>query len=119
MDAKDGYFTRHMEAMTAEDLHSKYAIAAELGFRDMLIDFLAERTREVEGLLVGLLKAHDLHKLAEARSEAGVPTMEGVLFNMLYSIAEAKARDFAGLPSAKEIDDMIAEQIEADNTVDA
>lgn len=34
------YYTRHIDAMTGEGLHSKSAIAAELAVRDRQIDFL-------------------------------------------------------------------------------
>lgn len=37
MDSKGGHYCRHISAMTREDLHSKSDIAAELGFRDMVI----------------------------------------------------------------------------------
>lgn len=38
--AQGKYFLRHMDAMTAEGLHSKAAIAEELAHRDILIDQL-------------------------------------------------------------------------------
>jgi len=37
------YFITHMEAMTAEGLHDKADIAAELAHRDMLIDSLTAK----------------------------------------------------------------------------
>lgn len=37
MDSKGGHYCRHISAMTREGLHSKSDIAAELGFRDMVI----------------------------------------------------------------------------------
>lgn len=37
MDSKGGHYCRHISAMTGEGLHSKSDIAAELGFRDMII----------------------------------------------------------------------------------
>ena len=37
MDAKGAYYFRHVRAMTAENLHDKSDIAAELGWRDMQI----------------------------------------------------------------------------------
>lgn len=37
------YFSRHMDAMTSEDLHDKAAIAAELAFRDQQIAALQVR----------------------------------------------------------------------------
>lgn len=36
------YYTDHVDAMTAEGLHSKSDISAELAHRDMLIDKLAD-----------------------------------------------------------------------------
>lgn len=40
LDKAGGYFMRHMEAMTVEDLRGKFEIAAELAWRDMRIDQL-------------------------------------------------------------------------------
>ena len=40
LDAAGGYYFRHVNAMTEERLHSKADIAAELGYRDMVIDDL-------------------------------------------------------------------------------
>lgn len=40
MDAAGSYYSNHVSAMTAEGLHSKSDIAAELGYRDMMIDEL-------------------------------------------------------------------------------
>ena len=40
LDAAGGYYIRHVSAMTGEKLHAKSDIAAELGYRDMLIDDL-------------------------------------------------------------------------------
>lgn len=37
-----GYYTEHVHAMTAEELHCKSDIAAELGWRDREIDRLTE-----------------------------------------------------------------------------
>jgi hypothetical protein len=43
LDQAGGYYMRHVMAMTAEGLHAKSDIAAELAFRDAEID---RRTRE-------------------------------------------------------------------------
>lgn len=51
IEALDDYYTRHVSAMTAEALHSKSAIAAELGFRDAELDRFRARIAEVEGAL--------------------------------------------------------------------
>ena len=40
LDRAGGYYTRHLNAMTAESLHSKADIAAELAWRDAEIDRL-------------------------------------------------------------------------------
>lgn len=40
LDAAGGYYFRHVNAMTGEKLHSKADIAAELGYRDLIIDEL-------------------------------------------------------------------------------
>lgn len=43
LDAAGGYYIRHVSAMTSENLDSKRQIAAELAFRDMIIDQLRNR----------------------------------------------------------------------------
>lgn len=45
--AQGNYYMRHLMAMTAEGLHSKSDIAAELAHRDMVID---ELRQEVDSL---------------------------------------------------------------------
>ncbi|MBN1085586.1 hypothetical protein JNO12_12620 [Erwinia aphidicola] len=45
LDGVGGYYFRHVLAMTAEGLHSKSDIAAELGWRDMQIAALQEQVR--------------------------------------------------------------------------
>lgn len=40
LDREGGHYSRHVAAMTAEDLHEKSEIAAELAFRDFRIDAL-------------------------------------------------------------------------------
>lgn len=44
------HFSKHMSAMTSEDLHSKAAIAEELAYRDQRIDALVEGLRQIESL---------------------------------------------------------------------
>lgn len=40
IDEIGGFYSKHVSAMTSESLHSKSAIAAELGYRDMIISEL-------------------------------------------------------------------------------
>lgn len=47
MDAKGAYYFRHVRAMTAENLHDKSDIAAELGWRDMQIAAQAARIEQL------------------------------------------------------------------------
>lgn len=42
LDTAGNYYFKHVSAMTGENLHSKSDIAAELGYRDMIIDKLNE-----------------------------------------------------------------------------
>lgn len=42
LDFAGGYYSRHVNAMTAEGLNSKSAIAAELAVRDFVIDSMKE-----------------------------------------------------------------------------
>ena len=45
--ALDAYYTRHVSAMTEEGLHEKSEIAAELAYRDHLIDTLRANVDEL------------------------------------------------------------------------
>lgn len=47
LDKAGNYYSRHVMAMTAEKLHSKSAIAAELAWRDMEIDRLKAAARNL------------------------------------------------------------------------
>lgn len=40
LEKAGGYYTRHLSAMTNESLHSKSDIAAELAYRDYIVDML-------------------------------------------------------------------------------
>ena len=40
LDEVGNYFSKHLNAMTGENLHSKSDMAMELGYRDMIIDTL-------------------------------------------------------------------------------
>lgn len=51
LDDAGRYYIRHVSAMTGEKLHAKSEIAAELGYRDMLIDDLVTVLRAVLPLL--------------------------------------------------------------------
>lgn len=46
-DKKGGYYFRHVLALTAEALHSKSDIAAELAHRDIHIDLLTAAIDEI------------------------------------------------------------------------
>lgn len=46
LDAKGNHYCRHVMAMTSESLHSKSDIAAELGYRDLMISELKARLVE-------------------------------------------------------------------------
>jgi hypothetical protein len=119
MDRKNGYFSRHLEALTTEDLYAKSDIAAELGYRDMLIDFLMERSETLKNLLEDVLKAEDLKKMSEARAAAGQGKAEDILFHLLFLKAQMNARQWLNMPMPSAIDEMIAEQIAEERTVDA
>jgi hypothetical protein len=45
LDRVGGYYIRHVGAMTAEKLHDKSDIAAELAYRDWLIDDLLQQLK--------------------------------------------------------------------------
>lgn len=52
------YYIRHVEAMTAEHLHSKADIAAELAHRDIL---LATKQADLDRALLALTEAQELN----------------------------------------------------------
>lgn len=64
LDELGGYYTRHVMAMTGENLHSKSDIAAELAFRDMQI----EKMREDLNDYCQLLQYH-INKQAELQEK--------------------------------------------------
>ena len=47
LDESGGFYSQHIRAMTSESLHSKSAIAAELGYRDMLITELVVAIQQI------------------------------------------------------------------------
>jgi NTP pyrophosphatase (non-canonical NTP hydrolase) len=49
LDRDGGYFLRHLQAMTAEQLYSKADIAVQLGARDMKIDKLTLELEKLRG----------------------------------------------------------------------
>ena len=46
LDEQGDYYIRHISAMTSEGLHHKSEIAAELAYRDMLIDKMQMQIEE-------------------------------------------------------------------------
>jgi hypothetical protein len=76
MDKAGGYYMRHVQAMTAENLHGKGDIAAELAYRDMRIARLEDAIRWACGE-VGEFPGEDPARgryfwRKELRSRAGV-----------------------------------------------
>lgn len=51
LDEKGNYYFCHVDAMTGESLHRKSDIAAELGYRDMLIDTYRDLCAELTSAL--------------------------------------------------------------------
>ena len=47
LDNFGGLYSKHVSAMTSESLHSKSSIAAELGYRDMLIAELVVTMQQI------------------------------------------------------------------------
>jgi hypothetical protein len=71
LDEDGNYFFRHMSAMTGERLHSKSAIAAELGHRDRTIDAQAAEIAALRALLEAKTADHarDYTKLKEVEAQ--------------------------------------------------
>ncbi|EBS2695444.1 hypothetical protein ZQ65_25665 [Salmonella enterica subsp. enterica serovar Newport] len=73
LDKDGGYYSRHIQAMTREGLHSKGDIAAELAWRDQQIEQLREKLKQAEEKnlrLLGFVDSYDwqrqrLHQAAE------------------------------------------------------
>lgn len=53
LDEEFGFYSRHVSALTAEDLYSKSDIAAELAYRDSLIKKLTDTLNETRDYLSG------------------------------------------------------------------
>ena len=51
LDEAGNYYGKHVVAMTSESLHSKSDIAAELGYRDMVIDAITKQRDELAALM--------------------------------------------------------------------
>ncbi len=78
LDEAGNYYCRHVSAMTAEGLHSKSDIAAELGWRDWQIDLvIAERKALREALnQISEYPDHDtleLKRIARAALQGAQP----------------------------------------------
>jgi hypothetical protein len=119
LDRAGGHYSRHVAAMTAEGLHSKSDIAAELAWRDMrkgnIIDALrrAER-RELEALAeLDELRANDavwesryveladvlgLVNRPEGQGGYEVASHESVLEGLRECVA-ARNREFEAMPA--------------------
>lgn len=58
LDKRGDYYTRHISAISKEDLHNKADIAAELGYRDMMLDrtkrIIDERNEQITELTCAL-----------------------------------------------------------------
>lgn len=59
LDKMGNYYCRHVMAMTAEELHSKAAIAAELGYRDWRIDSLEKHIERLGNILKHMDERHE------------------------------------------------------------
>lgn len=70
LDFAGGYYSRHVNAMTAEGLNSKSAIAAELAVRDFIIDSLQETIKNLGENNKAALEA--LNKMSEHLLALGV-----------------------------------------------
>ncbi|QPI62389.1 hypothetical protein [Vreelandella venusta] len=88
LDKQGGHYWRHANAMTAEGLHSKSDIAAELAYRDARI---AELERE-----------RDMHKAAEEAQIALRQKMEGER-DALAAHVESLAHEIEGALRIKDL----------------
>lgn len=70
LDFAGGYYSRHVNAMTAEGLNSKSAIAAELAVRDFIIDSLRAKIAELKNSNEEALEA--LSELSERLNDLGL-----------------------------------------------
>lgn len=82
-----GAYMRHVQAMTAEALHSKSDIAAELAHRDIVIDKLAMALR--------VYGEHSFGCENEERDEPSTPGYPGKLKGLPCTCGFHTALDFA------------------------
>jgi hypothetical protein len=82
LDMKGGYFIRHLSAMTAEGLHAKSDIAAELAFRDMENEQLRAENAELKKVqgepVAWLVEDIICRKLSEAEHYAAHGELMGI-----------------------------------------
>ena len=86
LDEKGNFYINHVSAMTSEKLHSKSAIAAELGHRDMRIQELVKMCNE---------QAHRIRELKEVIKEivfllepGGDPHLQDSIVEEAYTAAK-------------------------------
>lgn len=106
------YYDRHVNAMQEEGLSSSSDIAAELAFRDMLIDFLMERCVDIEELAGAVMRAQDLLDVCTAEENIGIPSAREE-FTAAYKSVVAQLRVRLNLPSVEEVDQLIEDNLKA------
>ncbi|MDV2400303.1 hypothetical protein [Vibrio cholerae] len=85
LDKVGNHYGKHVLAMTREDLRSKSDIAAELGYRDMVIESLSKQRDDLAKYLTHL---HDYLSFKNKPYKDGELSKEVVL--LLKSIKESK-----------------------------
>lgn len=67
LDKVGNYYIKHVAALTREDLRSKSGIAAELGYRDMIIDKLVNSLSNLIDIVENRPDSHylEVHQRSE------------------------------------------------------
>lgn len=76
LDEAGGYYIRHVSAMTGEKLHSKSDIAAELAYRDMLIDNMLAALEECNEAMA-YMSEYDIPLCLPDRVKAAIAKAKG------------------------------------------
>ena len=96
LDVAGDYYSRHVCAMTAEALHSKSDIAAELAHRDMIIDQLRAQVADMQELCLTCGEVEEIkaqavlpifNKLQAAHGDTTHPRAKVYLCEEAYELA--------------------------------
>lgn len=103
LDEAGDHYTKHVMAMTAEGLHSKADIAAELGYRDMRIAELEKINSELEKVVsYSLLRQNDRLKAENAALKEELDALTKANIKIVPSEVAAVMAENAAIKAQRE-----------------